>query len=392
VADANASAGADDIVFDIPFGGPQTIILSGSGLELGSSINILGGTQPGFSSAPLITIAADAANPPERLIDSGITLGGHTLSGLRFVGQPGMKDLVRLFTIGNSVMNCEFDGKGFTGNGIFVGGIALNTSIVQSRIYNSGVGIAQNIIGAATVIDDCDIRYNGKGIEFNLPIGLQVLTQTAIITNCVITENTGAGVRNHGGIVSRVLVRNNSIYNNGGLGIDNADDGYTPNNDDLLDDLLGDLGIISLGTGSSNVARGLLGGGLLGGILDGLLGDLLDELAGDLGLLPEDLLDNLLGNLGLLPDDVDGLGGLLDLLNLLPEDLSNLENILSHDGVFTGDLLNLDDLLLRFGVNINNLLSDLLSTLGVLEPLLGGSVNHPVITSGKLAVCVLQVQ
>src|SRR5262249_12369972 len=61
ILDANASAGASTIAFDIGDGGGQTIVPASPLPLITQSVTIDGTTQPGFAGAPLITLDGSQA-------------------------------------------------------------------------------------------------------------------------------------------------------------------------------------------------------------------------------------------------------------------------------------------------------------------------------------------
>lgn len=80
ILNANASAGPDQIVFNIPGAGPHTISPASPLPTISDPVTISGSTQPGFSGLPLIELSgANAGSGADGL---RITAGSSTVSGL----------------------------------------------------------------------------------------------------------------------------------------------------------------------------------------------------------------------------------------------------------------------------------------------------------------------
>ncbi|MBC6936213.1 MAG: right-handed parallel beta-helix repeat-containing protein, partial [Chloroflexi bacterium] len=184
IADANASIGVlDTIQFSIDTG-TQTIFLL-SALNITDPVIIDGTTQPGFTGSPLIILDGSSAVPGANgIIISG---GGSTISGL---------------ALG------RFEGAGI-------------------QIAGSGSIITNNYIGT----DGVNPLPNGIGIEI-LSSGNRVGGMVGGSGN-LITNNVGPGIIINDGGVPGAAVNNailgNTIFDNGGLGIDLFPAGVTLN-------------------------------------------------------------------------------------------------------------------------------------------------------------------
>jgi photosystem II stability/assembly factor-like uncharacterized protein len=126
ILDANATAGADTIVFNIPGPGVKTIALRGALPNITDPVTIDGTTQPGFSGTPIIEL-----NGREVTEGSGlkITAGSSTVRGLsiysfRFSG-------IQIETAGGNVIQGNYIGTTSTG------GLTPINQSTGIGIYNS---------------------------------------------------------------------------------------------------------------------------------------------------------------------------------------------------------------------------------------------------------------
>ena len=80
IMQANATAGADVIAFNIPPGGPRTIQPLTALPAISEPVTIDGSTQPGFAGMPIIEL--DGTNTLGNAVGLWITAGGSTIRGL----------------------------------------------------------------------------------------------------------------------------------------------------------------------------------------------------------------------------------------------------------------------------------------------------------------------
>ncbi len=142
VTDANGLVGIDNIAFNIGAGGAQTITLS-SNITITQGVIIDGSTQPGFSSAALITISGaflhlngGSGYNLSWLIGSTTTYGFYAsaVSGSTFTnltaknGQYG----IRLDnSSNNTITNCDFSNNQYIG--IYIEGTGSNGNTVNNN-------------------------------------------------------------------------------------------------------------------------------------------------------------------------------------------------------------------------------------------------------------------
>ncbi len=267
ILDANAFAGPDSIIFDIPTSDPGYVsgppsywsIQPASMLPaLSDTVVINGYTQPGAQENTgawpaaldaVLKVELDGTNAGASSHGVRITAGGCTVRGLainRFGGQG-----VRITSTGGNVVQGNYlgtDVSGMTdlGNGsdgisMFTGDNTLGGSAPADRNLISGNtnhGVALRYTAASNnVIQGNFIGVDATGTS---PLGngnrgvrlYQNPSNTTIGGTGAGEGNTvaysgddGVGVHSAAGNV----VRGNRIFSNGGLGIDLADDGVTPN-------------------------------------------------------------------------------------------------------------------------------------------------------------------
>ncbi|MCL4302756.1 MAG: tandem-95 repeat protein [Anaerolineae bacterium] len=179
----------DEVHFNIPPGGPQTIPLS-STLTITDPVILDGlANQPTASCDPLnLLITLDGINAGPNADGLNITGGGTTVRGLiitRF-GQNGL----RLDTNGGNVLECNAigtDASGASGLGNTAAGVFISNA-------------SNNMIGG-----------------------------TVPISGNLISGNGGAGIVISGTTAATNTIRFNTVFSNTGLGIDLGGDDVTPN-------------------------------------------------------------------------------------------------------------------------------------------------------------------
>jgi hypothetical protein len=181
---ANAIAGSGSVVFNIPGPGPHTIQPASTLPIVADPLKLDATTQPGFAGTPLIEL--DGTNAGAGVTGILITAGESAVQGL--------------------VINRFENGIGLTGG---------NENTIKT-----------NYIGT-------DI--NGTGLLPNSQYGLLIVNSSVnqIGGNALTETNRIAGNGANGitliGSSQNVNIRGNSIFANGGLGIDLGNDGVTAN-------------------------------------------------------------------------------------------------------------------------------------------------------------------
>lgn len=248
---AAAHPGADSVLFSIPGSGPHTIApLSALPLLSGATI-IDGYSQPGarhntaasgFDGSIGIVIAGSAAGvvdglilTTERSLICGLAIGNH--AGAAILANSGDGPVV----LGN-LIGTDAPGMLDRGNAIgvsvapMVAGGAIGGPFPHQRNVISG-----NISGIVGSGDYATIRGNYFGIAAdgsgNLGNGgngiLAQGTGSRILDNSIrFNTMRGIGIT---GAASRIVIRGNSVFGNGGLGIDLGLDGVTVNDADDAD-------------------------------------------------------------------------------------------------------------------------------------------------------------
>jgi parallel beta-helix repeat protein len=171
ITDANAAAGADDIVFNIAGAGVKTINLRSALPVITETVSIDGGTQPGFANLPLIAInGSKAGGGVSGLVVSGSKSDGTLIRGLviqRFTG-----DGIRLLSNDNTVETCYIGTNAAgsaaapnSGSGIAILGSASDNTIgglaqftgnlisgnKQNGILLRGLGVSNNLVAGNAV-------------------------------------------------------------------------------------------------------------------------------------------------------------------------------------------------------------------------------------------------
>jgi hypothetical protein len=213
---ANTNAGPDNISFNIPGAGVQTIVLSSGLPAITDPVTIDGTTQPGYSGAPLIQIDGNF-----RAMAAGLQLLTHN-------------SVVRGLVINNcgASSGVRADGIFVAGNNNVIAGNYLGISADGTTTRrNRGAGIhlsnaVNNVIGGTTVADRNVISGNSQfGIRIAGPAGgfqgNQILgnyiglnpSGTAILANDYGIEITNAPANIIGSISAGNVLAGNSFAN-----------------------------------------------------------------------------------------------------------------------------------------------------------------------------------
>jgi len=171
------------------------------------------------------------SNPGE-----GNVISGNTTNGLVFPSQPfGNTPIAKNITIIGNYFGLDPTGTIARPNGgsAIVMNSANGVIISGNKISNSaghGLTITKS---SGLVIQNNEIVGNGNsGINLSSMLTTNPATNMTLIQGNTINGNTNDGIAigaNTSDTSSRVAIRQNSIYNNGGLGIDLANNGVTPN-------------------------------------------------------------------------------------------------------------------------------------------------------------------
>ena len=207
ILDANASAGADTIAFNIASGG-LTIVPTSPLPVLTDSVTIDGSTQPGFFNAPVIEIVGtNAGNFVNGFIIAADNCIIRALAINRFKGdnyQTG--DAIQITNgAGSRVEGCYL---GIALDGVTpVGNAGAGVRLGHPQYY-SGVITSSNIIGGEAVAAHNLISGNRQGIY------IQNSPANAVLGNKIGTDATGtldAGNTNGGIYISDYLAVRNVI-------------------------------------------------------------------------------------------------------------------------------------------------------------------------------------
>lgn len=231
IAATTAAAGDDTIVFSSLFSAPQTIVLGGSELVLGSN----GATTINGPGASLLTISGNNAS---RVISTGANVIA-TLDGITFTGGTGagalntgrggaIYNVGGTLTISNSVITGNTAANGGGLNNAASTGPAVNgtLNIINCVVSNntspgSGGGM-QNFSTSTVNIDRSTFMGNvsngttgGGGGQFNG--GVRITNST--FANNSAPAGSGGGIQSNGtlgAVLTNVTFSGNSALNNGG--------------------------------------------------------------------------------------------------------------------------------------------------------------------------------
>jgi len=261
--DANTMTGVQTIAFNIDGVGVQTIRPFSALPTITDPVTIDGSTQPNYNGAPLIELnGADAGTSVNglRILAGNSTVRGLIINGFSGNGivlQTGGSNIVRGNYIGTNSSGTTAFGNGGSGVEMYdssdniIGGTSGGTGFSPRNVIsgNGGDGIEiatggsagvsdRNIVqgnyigtNAAGASDNPSLGNGGTGVSItngnNNKVGDLVSNQVAGAGN-IIAFNGGHGFSiTTAGTGNSVLT--NSIFANGGLGIDLGGDGVTPN-------------------------------------------------------------------------------------------------------------------------------------------------------------------
>ena len=228
---ANQTAGSQTISFNIPGSNPHSIVPATPLPSITDTVILDGTTQPGYSGSPVIE------------------LNGQLVSGAAGIHLSASNSVVKGFVINRFWSGVSF-GSGSLGNTV-VGnyiGTDVTGSIALGNVNGISVAGSNHIIGGTTVSERNVIcgsqndgifissynnifvkgNYIGVGADGVTPLGnggdgIDTYAAFSSIGGIepgegnIIANNQGWGIKQAG---SRTLMRGNSIYSNGNLGID----------------------------------------------------------------------------------------------------------------------------------------------------------------------------
>jgi uncharacterized repeat protein (TIGR01451 family) len=243
IIDANANAGVDTINFNIPGPAPHTINLLSPLPVITEGVTINGASQPDFAGTPVVELNGTSAGAAT----NGLTINAanSVVRGLvinRFSGNGiavnGSANIIEGNYIGTSATGTFALGNGLDGvaiaggTGNTIGGTTSAARNVISANRNgiqisggSGTLVRGNFIGTnAAGTDGIGNSVNGVLIGGSSSNSVGAVGSASANT---ISSNGGAGVAVTSGTSNSV--QSNSIFLNGGLGIDLGAAGVTPN-------------------------------------------------------------------------------------------------------------------------------------------------------------------
>lgn len=197
---------------------------SGKGASSISNNATSGANSPGGGIANQGAFAMAGLHGATALAITGNSTSGAGSSG-GGIWNTGALALATATISGNRTGNSMSDGGGIASDALF----ALTNSVVsgnQTTGLGGGIYLGQdsfhNVIGGIT-------QHTGNVITSNSGVGVYLAAANTTLFKNTIADNTGAGVAVVGLEAFGNPIQRNSIYGNGGLGIDLGNDGVTPN-------------------------------------------------------------------------------------------------------------------------------------------------------------------
>lgn len=245
--DADSDPDLTTIEFDLPGPGPHVIAAPAGGLSINSAVVIDGFSQPG--SSPNGEASGKASNAVLKIVID-------TPGGPIKINPGGAGTVLQGLVINSDVTAAiDSDADNVTVRGCYLGtdasGMNASGGTPQRGILSTGLSL---VVGGASPADLCLISANsfagveitagtalirgcyigtdatGTGALGNGPGGGVVSSVTlgtiVTVSNCVVAHNAGAGLRGIG--TAPIRARANSIFANGGLGIDTGTAGPSP--------------------------------------------------------------------------------------------------------------------------------------------------------------------
>ncbi len=209
IADANAAAGSDEIVFAIPGTGPHVIQLAGSLPNVQGELTLDGSTQPGGDCAawpPTLNVSIDAAQSA----DFGLLIQGDdvTIRGISVHSAP--LEGIRVVLSDRFTLTCSFVGTDATGTqGIGNGRVGLTIIDGDDHVIGESNGSVGNII-AASALEGMFLFSTTNALIVGNRIGSDITGNAAL-------GNTIFGVNLRGTVGS--TVQDNVVVGNGGAGV-----------------------------------------------------------------------------------------------------------------------------------------------------------------------------
>jgi uncharacterized repeat protein (TIGR01451 family) len=242
ITDANANVGNDTINFNIPGPGPHTINLLTTLPSITESVTINGASEPDFAGTPVIELnginAGALANGltinTSSCVVRGLVINRFSGNGIALSGNQNIVEgnyigtnLTGAFALSNSL-----DGVSIAGSTNTIGGTTAAARNVISGNRNgiqisagSGTQIRGNFIGT-NAAGTTGIGNSANGVVIGGSSGNSVGAVGSASTN-TIAFNGAAGVAVLSGTGNSI--QSNSIFLNGGLGIDLGAAGVTAN-------------------------------------------------------------------------------------------------------------------------------------------------------------------
>ncbi len=213
ITDANASAGADTINFNIPGGGFQTIVLASELPTITDPVTIDGTTQPGYSGIPLVILSGSRVHITAgsstvkaisviRATSGGITLetgGGNLVTGCFLGINPANEaDTTTSNASGVEIFNSPDNQIGANFATALRNVMAYNTGVRITGAGSTGNVVIGNIFGMRSNGTDAATGNGNYGVYVegasNNRIGGTTAAERNILSGYNRTSNSSAGI------------------------------------------------------------------------------------------------------------------------------------------------------------------------------------------------------
>ena len=231
ISNANFSAGADVIEFNLPGGGPFTISPLTALPTITETVAIDATTQPGYVNKPVVQLNGNAVTTGSGLLLNGAASGGSLIRGLT-INRFGRYGIEMTVSSSNVIEGCflgtDTNGTAALANGggaVFlktcsdsiIGGTNVGAGNVLSGSLNDGVYLEDN--GGHRVIGNIiGLGFGGTNIVANLQQGVRIRFSSGNVIGGptpaernIISGNGASGVVIDGASSSNNLVQGNYI-------------------------------------------------------------------------------------------------------------------------------------------------------------------------------------
>jgi hypothetical protein len=216
ILDANAAAGADEVRFDIPGTGVQTIPPISALPVVSGPLTIDGTTQRGYAGSPVIEISGVAAGQANGLVIGarpsvvkGLAINRFALDGVVFATDADPSGSATSSTLDSCFVGTTANGIGAAGNGgagvtvitssVFITGTAPGRSVISANASHGvhvvgGIASVRNSYIGTDAAGLTRLGNGGHGVFFERSFGTIGRDSFASSAGNLISGNRGHGV------------------------------------------------------------------------------------------------------------------------------------------------------------------------------------------------------